>query len=356
MSSRPSRSRSEYNVRLPLCLDVDMSLAVPGLHFGVWRSPLRNRRAGPARSSSAYRLGACLARRHHGLRGADRGRRRQLSRPAREEYAGAPSEGRSVRVDAERRAAVVALTESLCGPLRFVNGGGTGSMATTRAGTRRHRDHGWVGILQPRALRQLPRLPLSTSGGLRHRDRAHPRAGHLHLPGRRLYRLGRRRAKISCQRSICQRARGSIRWRARARCRRRSTIAGQSALALGDPIFMRHAKAGELCERFTHLAAVQDGAIVDERDDLSRRRPVFSLSVEEIVMAERRQRQTDSAGITGPARCVARRARSVTPRSIDELAQTDRPLWPRGTPRARRRRRPLVHAAGADRRCAALAG
>ena len=31
-----------HQVRLPLCLEVDMTLAIPGLHFGVWRSPLRD--------------------------------------------------------------------------------------------------------------------------------------------------------------------------------------------------------------------------------------------------------------------------------------------------------------------------
>ncbi|HEU4782600.1 MAG TPA: alanine racemase, partial [Ktedonobacterales bacterium] len=31
----------KHHVRLPLCLEVDMTLAVPGLHFGVWRSPLQ---------------------------------------------------------------------------------------------------------------------------------------------------------------------------------------------------------------------------------------------------------------------------------------------------------------------------
>src|SRR5579871_4175728 len=29
------------NARLPVCLEIDMSLDVPGLHFGVWRSPIR---------------------------------------------------------------------------------------------------------------------------------------------------------------------------------------------------------------------------------------------------------------------------------------------------------------------------
>jgi D-serine deaminase-like pyridoxal phosphate-dependent protein len=38
---------------------------------------------------------------------------------------------------------------------------------------------------------------------------------------------------------------------------------GGEELSLGDPIFLRHAKAGELCERFTHLLLVADGTVVD---------------------------------------------------------------------------------------------
>jgi D-serine deaminase-like pyridoxal phosphate-dependent protein len=34
-------------------------------------------------------------------------------------------------------------------------------------------------------------------------------------------------------------------------------------LQIGDPIFMRHAKAGELCERFEQLYLVADGKIIN---------------------------------------------------------------------------------------------
>ena len=39
---------------------------------------------------------------------------------------------------------------------------------------------------------------------------------------------------------------------------------GGERLALGDPIFMRHSKAGELCEHFNTLLLVADRAVVDE--------------------------------------------------------------------------------------------
>ena len=39
---------------------------------------------------------------------------------------------------------------------------------------------------------------------------------------------------------------------------------GPVKLELGDPIFLRHSKAGELCERFNNLLLVSQGKIVDE--------------------------------------------------------------------------------------------
>jgi D-serine deaminase-like pyridoxal phosphate-dependent protein len=39
---------------------------------------------------------------------------------------------------------------------------------------------------------------------------------------------------------------------------------GPERLELGDPVFLRHVKAGELCERFSTLLLVSQGRVVDE--------------------------------------------------------------------------------------------
>ena len=36
------------------------------------------------------------------------------------------------------------------------------------------------------------------------------------------------------------------------------------ALGIGDPVFFRHAKAGELCERFHRLLVIQDGRVLPD--------------------------------------------------------------------------------------------
>jgi len=39
---------------------------------------------------------------------------------------------------------------------------------------------------------------------------------------------------------------------------------GPEALDYGDPVFMRYSKAGEMCERFNALLAVEGGQVVAE--------------------------------------------------------------------------------------------
>jgi len=253
----------EHNTRLPLCLEVDMTLTIPGLHFGVWRSPLQT-------ADLARPVIERIAGSHDVYLDGVMGYEAQVAGVG-DNYPGQLAKntlvrrlkGRSVRVDAERRAAVVALAESLCGPLRFVNGGGTGSMATTRqesAVTELTVGSGFYSPalfdnyhdfrFQPAAgyAIEIARIPApgvytclgggySASGGA-----GKDRLPSVHLPaGAQLDPL---EGAGEVQTPIHYR--------------------GPERLALGDPILMRHAKAGELCERFTHLTCIQNGAIMDE--------------------------------------------------------------------------------------------
>ncbi len=68
---------------------------------------------------------------------------------------------------------------------------------------------------------------------------------------------------INNQSHICHMALVLTRLREQVRYKHLFKYEGTTQLHLGDPIFMRHSKAGELCERFTHLLLVSHGAIVD---------------------------------------------------------------------------------------------
>ena len=163
---------------------------------------------------------------------------------------------------AERRAAVVEAVRAVA-PVEIVNGGGTGSLHTTSeepAVTELTAGSGFYAPtlfdrysafrLRPAAAFALPvvrrpsRDTVTLLGGGYH---ASGSAGQDRLPepwlppGLRLDPLE---------------GAGEV----------QTPVRGETArgLALGDPVFMRHAKAGELCERFDTLHLVSGGEVVEE--------------------------------------------------------------------------------------------
>jgi D-serine deaminase-like pyridoxal phosphate-dependent protein len=253
----------DYGARLPLCLEVDMSLSLPGLHFGAWRSTVRT----PEQARPV--IERIVASPHVWLDGI-MGYEAQIAGVT-DNYPGQRLKNalvrqlkrRSAHVDARRRTSIVALARSLGADLRFVNGGGTGSISTTRlepdvteitvgsafyspALFDFYRDFRYLpaaGYAIEIVRRPAPTIYTCLGGGYA----ASGAPGRDRLPQPYLpagARLDPLEAAGEVQTPI--------------------HYAGPERLALGDPIFLRHSKAGELCERFTHLLLVQGGRIVDE--------------------------------------------------------------------------------------------
>jgi D-serine deaminase-like pyridoxal phosphate-dependent protein len=177
-------------------------------------------------------------------------------------------QARSARELAGRRAAIVTTVEDVLAgagenPLLIINGGGTGSLHSTAAEpviTEVTAGSGLYGPTlfdayraftpRPAALFALPvvRRPgrgvvTALGGGYLASGAADtPRLPRPHLPsGLRLDR---------------QEGAGEV----------QTPLLGDAAdkLAIGDRVYLRHAKAGELCERFASLYLLEGGRIVDE--------------------------------------------------------------------------------------------
>ncbi len=254
------RVAARENVVLPVCLDLDLSYDLPGLHFGVWRSSVTD-------VSSALRLFETIAASPHlrldGLMGYEA------------QIAGVGDVGglkqafirllkqRSIPALRQRRLAVVNALTARGAALRFVNGGGTGSLESTAqeaivtevaVGSAFYApalfDHYTAFRHLPAAgfaleiVRQpQPDIFTCFGGGYV----ASGSAGKDKLPqpylphGAQLIELE---------------GAGEVQTPVRYR--------GSAQLALGDPIFFRHAKAGELCEHFNSLHLISNGRIADE--------------------------------------------------------------------------------------------
>ncbi len=168
----------------------------------------------------------------------------------------------SVRELANRRAAAVAAVREVA-PLEFVNGGGTGSLHNTTREDAVSEVAAGSGLYgptlfdayraftpRPAALFALPivrrpsrRIVTALGGGYLASgpgDRA--RLPQPHLP--RGLRLDRQEGAGEVQTPLLG--------------------APAAVLRVGDRVWMRHAKAGELCERFDRLYLIEAGRIVEE--------------------------------------------------------------------------------------------
>jgi len=252
-----------HGVRLPVCLEVDMSMDVPGLHFGVWRSPIRT-------SEQARPVIERIAASSHAWLDGLMGYEAQIAGVG-DNMPGQPFKNglirglkqRSIVQIAARRAAFVALIKSYGITPRFVNGGGTGSIASTRAEADVTEITAGSGFYSPALFDN-------------YRDfRYQPAAGYaieiVRLPAPHLYTcLGGGYIASGSVGPEKQPApylpRGAqlLPLEGAGEVQTPIRYKGPEALHVGDPIFMRHSKAGELCERFTHLLLIKDGAVVDE--------------------------------------------------------------------------------------------
>ncbi len=252
-----------HGVRLPLCLEIDMSMALPGLHFGVWRSPIRT----PEQARPV--IERIMASSHVWLDGL-MGYEAQIAGVG-DNFPGHMARNavvqrlkrRSIREVAERRAACVALVGTYGLPLRFVNGGGTGSIATTRRESKVTEITVGSGFYAPALFDNYCDFRYQPAAGFAIEIVRHPHPSIYTCLGGGYIASGSVGPEKLPRPYLPQGARlDSLEGAGEVQTPIR--YEGTIALKLGDPVFMRHSKAGELCERFTHLLLVANGAIVDE--------------------------------------------------------------------------------------------
>ncbi len=245
----------------PICIDLDMSSDYPGLRFGVWRSSIKGK-------EDALKLWevikTCPNVKLTGLMGYEA----QIAGVG-DNWPGKTAmnavvkflKGRSVKEIAKRRTETVQALRDAGAPLTLVNGGGTGSLEWT--------------IQEPLVTEVTVGSGLYNSGlfdnytNFRH----HPSAAYaveiVRQPKPNLYTChgggytasgaaGKDKLPVPYlpkgAKLIDQEGAGEV--------QTPIVYGGPEKLHLGDPVYLRHSKAGELCERFRELHLVSNGKIV----------------------------------------------------------------------------------------------
>jgi D-serine deaminase-like pyridoxal phosphate-dependent protein len=238
---------------LRVCLDVDASLRIGRLHLGVRRSPLRTPADAAGLASAALAQGFRVV----GVMFYEA------------QIAGLPDSSPDVRLMkrrsaaelAQRRGAVVRAVQAVAGELEIVNSGGTGSVEISSADPVVTEVTAGSGLFVPtlfdnyRAFEPRPALYFALPVVRR------PAPGIVTLFGGGYIASGPA-SKSRLPRPV---ARGLKLIGTEGAGEVQTPVRGDGAAALhvGDRVWFRHAKAGELCERFATVHVVQDGAITE---------------------------------------------------------------------------------------------
>jgi D-serine deaminase-like pyridoxal phosphate-dependent protein len=258
---RVSPPQAREPVRVCLDLDASLRLGEGRVHLGVRRSPVHD----PAQ---ARRLAEAVVGRPGFLLDGLMAYEAQIAgvgdRPASQPWRGPAiraMQRRSAGELAERRASAVAAVQGVAA-LRFVNGGGTGSIETTREEavvTEVTAGSGYFGpglfddytafLPQPAAFFALPVVRRPTVGIVTLLGGGYLASG----PGDAA-RLPRPYLPAGLE-LLASEGAGEVQTPVRG--------AAADLLAIGDRVWLRHAKAGELCERFDALHLVDGEEVVD---------------------------------------------------------------------------------------------
>ena len=244
-----------------ICIDVDASLRVGPLHIGVRRSPLRD----PEQVAQFARQARSRGFRVVGLMFYEA----QIAGVPDANVAVELMKSLSSREIGARRTAVVDAVTAAIGPLEIVNSGGTGSIDFSAADTAVTEVTAGSGLFAPtlfdryRAFsaepslffalpvvrKPSPRIATAFGGGYI----ASGPASWSRSP--RPVGWSRRAAGVvtSGLKLLRNEGAGEV----------QTPVSGAEEVRIGDRIWFRHAKAGELCERFDTLSLVHSDGSVD---------------------------------------------------------------------------------------------
>lgn len=249
----------EHSLTILVCIDTDMSLRLPGLHFGVWRSQINTRKKFVAivdaiHGSSSLQLVGIMGYEAQTAGIADTGNGLLKDRAI------TMLKKMSLKNEKKIRAWCDYLDKKNI-KLSFVNGGGTGSIDTTALDPHVSEITVGSGFYAPALFDYYHRFRYAPAAAFALEVTRKPTKGIVtcHFGGYVASgAVGKSKTPIPYLpeglQLVGNEATGEV---------QTPIICGKNKIGIGDTIFFRHAKAGELCEHFNELYLVRQGKIID---------------------------------------------------------------------------------------------
>ncbi len=254
---------SRQEVVIPVTIDIDLSVDFPGLHFGVWRSSVRN--MGDLKNL-LKKISDAKNIRLEGVMGYEA----QIAGVADK----VPGQGGlnfvksllkriSLKKIAARRKQAVEEIRKMGFELRFVNGGGTGSVESTVSEPVITEVTVGSGFYNPHLFDYYHNFSMYPAAGFALAINRIPKEGTYTCSGGGYIASG-----------ATEKVKAPVPWLPKGARLDDNEGAGEvqtpvyykgpEQLRVGDPVLFRHGKAGELCERFNTLLLIKQGQVINE--------------------------------------------------------------------------------------------
>jgi D-serine deaminase-like pyridoxal phosphate-dependent protein len=257
------KALGDASIKIPVCIDIDMSVDFPGLHFGVWRSSLRKMDDFKKFVDKALQSDKIEIR---GLMGYE----------AQIAGVGDKMDGKffmntsikglkavSIPMIKKFRAEAVEYLKSKNVQLDFVNGGGTGSMESTCAEEAITEITVGSGFYNSHLFDYYSNFALEPAAGFAIQVVRTPKPEVYTCLGGGYIASGSIDASKAPLPYLPEGVK-LIEQEGAGEVQTPILYKGKEKIKIGDPIFLRHSKAGELCERFNELYLIQKDKIIDK--------------------------------------------------------------------------------------------
>lgn len=252
----------KFNTVLPICIDLDMSSDYPGLHFGVFRSSINSVEKALAlykiiQQNPFVRLDGLM-----GYEAQIAGLGDKVPGQAAMNSIVRFLKQRSIKEITSRRENTVKALKDAGAQLKLVNGGGTGSLEWTKLEQGVTEVTVGSGFYASGLFDNYSNFKHLPSAAYAIEVVRHPQP-HIYTCHGGGYTASGEAVKNKLPKPYLPLGASLIDQEGAGEVQTPIVYKGNE-LHLGDPVFMRHSKAGELCERFKTLLLVQGGKVVDE--------------------------------------------------------------------------------------------
>jgi D-serine deaminase-like pyridoxal phosphate-dependent protein len=250
----------KHEITIPVCIDIDMSVDFPGLHFGVWRSSIQSLESlskflDNLKQFNSIQLDGVMGYEAQIAGVTDNVRGKWLMNKVIRSL-----KNNSLSKIAQRRKAAVKMILDKGYQLKIINGGGTGSLESTTEEDFINEVTVGSGFYNSHLFDNYKNFHHQPAAGFACVINRHPKDNIFTCAGGGYIASGSAEP-LKLPVPYLPNGIELIKNEGAGEVQTPVLHTGSEPLKIGDPVFFRHSKAGELCERFKELNLIRDKQI-----------------------------------------------------------------------------------------------